>query len=410
MYSTLVETYILSRFPTWKVTFRNTGWQGDTIRFTGGRAKSGDQGIRRDIESYHPQLIVVNYGINDAQRGDAGLQQFSVGTNVLSRDMPRVGVYRAIFTSPNPAEGYEEGQPAGNSFNLTLQKFANEMKERFPLGWLDGVNAVQKHPKGSVIPQIEDGIFVDLFDPMLGLIESGRKAGVLSSNDTLGTQTNRLVPDGLHPNWSGHLIMAALILQAMHAPDLVSSVTLDASTHTTVATDGCAIAWQSSAGNTVQFQRTDDALPWPIPPDCDLALKLPGFDPATTLNQDILKVTGLQEDFYQLLIDDQPIATYSKEALANGINLGFVEKGPIYDQGQKLLKAVMAKNDTFYQRWHDIEIGPNPDPKTGRADLDAASTAELLRLDKILADQEATIDGLRAPTPHLFKLVPAVKN
>jgi lysophospholipase L1-like esterase len=410
MYTTLIETYTLSRFPSWKVPFRNTGWQGDTIRFTGGRAKSGDQGIRRDIESFHPQIILVNYGINDAGRGDAGFQQFSVGTNVLSRDMPRVGVYRAVFTSSNPAEGYEDGKPAGNSLNLTLQKFADEMKTRFPIGWLDGVNAVQKHPKGPVVPQIGDGIFVDLFDPMLGLIESGRKAGVLGQDGMLGDKTERLVPDGLHPNWSGHLIMATLILQAMHAPALVSSATLDAATHTTTAAEDCTIAWQSSASDTVQFQRTDEALPWPISPDCDLALKLPGFDPATTLNQYNFKVVGLQADAYELLIDDQPIASYSKEVLANGINLGFVKKGPIYDQGQKLLQAVVDKNDTFYQRWHDVEIGPQPNAKTGRADLDAAGTAELARLDKLIADQEAAIDGLRVPTPHVFKLVPANKT
>ena len=409
MYSTLVETYTLSRFPSWKITFRNTGWQGDTIRFTGGRAKSGDQGIRRDIESFHAQLIVVNYGINDAKRGDAGFQQFSVGTNVLSRDMPRVGVYRAVFTSSNPAEGYEQGQPAGSSFNLTLQKFADEMKTRFPLGWMDGVNAVLKHPKGPIVPQMGDGIFVDLFDPMLALIESGRKAGALSPDDTQGDKTNRLVPDGVHPNWSGHLVMATLILQAMHAPALVSSATLDAGSHSTVETDGCTIAWQNSTGDSVQFERTDEALPWPIPSDCAPALKLPGFDPAGTLNQYTLKVVGLRAESYQLLIDDQPIAIYTANALAGGVNLGFVEKGPVYDQGQKLLAAVIAKNDTFYRRWHDVEIGPNPNPKTGRADLDAAGTAELARLDKLLADQEATIEHLRTSTPHVFKLV-AAKN
>jgi lysophospholipase L1-like esterase len=410
MYTTLIETYTLSRFPSWKISFRNTGWTGDTIRFTGGRAKSGDQGIRRDIESFHPQIILVNYGINDASRGDAGFQQFSVGTNVLSRDMPRVGVYRAVFISSNPAEGYEDGKPAGSSLNLTLQKFADEMKMRFPIGWLDGVNSVQKHPKGPIVPQVGDGIFVDLFDPMLALIEAGRKAGVLSPDNTLGDKTERLVPDGLHPNWSGQLVMATLILQAMHAPALVSSATLDAAARSTVGTEGCTIAWQNSANDTVQFQRTDESLPWPIPPDCDLALKLPGFDPATSLNQYELKVKGLTSPAYDLTIDDQPIATYSKDALANGINLGFVEKGPIYDQGQKLLKAVIDKNNTFYQRWHDVEIGPQPDAKTGRANLDAAGTAELARLDKLIADQEATIDGLRTPMPHVFKLVPANKN
>jgi lysophospholipase L1-like esterase len=406
MYTTLIETYALSRFPSWNLSFRNTGWQGDKIRFTGGRARSGDQGIRRDIESFHPQIILVNYGINDARLGDAGFAQFSVGTNVLSRDMPRVGVYRAVFASPNPAEGYEKGAPAGSGFNLRLQKFADEMKSRFPIGWLDGVNAVQKHPKGPIVPQAGDGVFVDLFDPMLKFIESGRNAGVLDQNDTAGAKTRRLVPDGIHPNWRGHLIMAALILQAMHAPALVSSATLDAATRVTVATEGCTIDWQSGPANELQFRRTDQSLPWPISPECDLALRLPGFDPAAALNQYELKVTGLSAKRYQLSVDNQPIAAFSKGDLADGINLGFVEKGPIYDQGQKLLKAVLDKNDTFYHRWRDVEIGPNPDPKTGRADLDAAGTAELSRLDKLIADQEADINRLRYPSPHVFKLAP----
>ena len=38
----------------------------------------------------------------------------------------------------------------------------------------------------------------------------------------------------------------------------------------------------------------------------------------------------------------------SADLFANGINLGFVRQGPIYDQGQELLKAVIAKNDALF--------------------------------------------------------------
>ncbi len=283
MFTTLIETYTLSRFPAWKITFRNTGWEGDKILGVGLRGYSRDQDIRRDIESFHPQMAIVNYGMNDARQGDASFPTFLTGVNILSRDLPRVGVYRAAFLSANPEEGYDAGAPAGSSYNLTLQKYAEGMKERFPLGWKDGVDSVQKHPKGPEIPQIENGIFIDLLNPMIDFIAAGRKAGVLSPDASLANKTVRLMPDGAHPNWSGHFIMAALVLQGLHAPDLVSSAVLDAAAHATVSAQDCTITWQNGAPGVIQFERSDTALPWPVPPEALAALPIPGFDPATTL-------------------------------------------------------------------------------------------------------------------------------
>ena len=210
--------------------------------------------------------------------------------------------------------------------------------------------------------------------------------------------------------------MAALILQGLHAPDLVSSATLDAARKVTIATHSCTITWQNAADGVVQFQRLDDALPWPVPPEADLALKIPGFDPATTLNRYELKVTGLNNSSYTLSIDGRAIGVYSQAALANGVNLGFVRQGPIYDQGQKLLKAVLDKNDTFFNRWHNVQIGTQPTPTTNPQDLRTAESAhatevkpELARLDKIIAGEEQAINLLRQPVAHNFTLQPAAR-
>jgi hypothetical protein len=412
-YTTLIETYTLTRFPNWKITFRNTGWEGDKMLGIGLRAGSRDQDIRRDIASLHPQAILVNYGMNDARGGDASYAGFLTSVNILSRDLPRVGVNRAAFISANPEEGYAAGAPAGSSDNLMLQKYAEGMKERVPIGWKDGVNAVLAHPKGPDVPHLQDEIFIDLLNPMIGLIEAGRKAGVLSSDDSAGEKTVRLIPDGVHPDWPGHFLMAALILQGLHAPDLVSSAALDAASRSTLSTQGCAITWQDAPAGVVQFQRQDEALPWPVPPEADLALKIPGIDPGTTLNRYELKVAGLTGASYKLSIDDQEIGTYSQTDLANGINLGFVRHGPIYDQGQKILQAVLDKNDVFFKRWRNVQLSPAPPPGTSAADarkLDAAHAAEvkpqLAQLDKTIADDEQAIRTLCQPTPHVFKLEP----
>ncbi len=416
MFTTLIETYTLSRFPAWKITFRNTGWEGDKMRFVGTRGYSGDQVIRRDIESFHPQVALVNYGLNDARGGDASLDQFLIGVNILSRDLPRVGVYRAAFISVHPQEGYDAGVPAGSKDNLMLRKYADGMKERFPIGWKNGVDFMQAHPKGTEAPRLENGIFIDVLNPMIDFIEAGRKAGVLFTDNSLGDKSERLMPDGVHPNWSGHLIMAALILQGLHAPDLVSSAVLDAAGRSTVSTQGCAITWQNAAAGVVQFERKDEALPWPTPPEVDPALKIPGFDPAATLNRYELKVTGLKEASYRLSIDEQEVGAYSQADLAKGVNLGFVRSGPLYDQGQKLLKAVMEKNDAFFNRWRKVQIGEPPPPGTSIPDIRKAETAhmaevkpELERLDKVIADQEQAIHALCQPVPHVFKLEPAGK-
>ena len=416
MFTTLIETYTLSRFPGWTTTFRNVGWEGDKLLVPGLRGMSRDEDMRRDIESFHPQMVIVNYGMNDARAGDAGLNFFLTNVNVLSRDLPRVGVYRAAFVTANPEEGFDAGAPAGNGDNAMLQKYAEGLKERYPIGWKDGVDKVQAHPKGPEVPQPQDAIFVDVLNPMIALIEAGRKAGVLSPDASAGDKTVRLMPDGVHPNWAGHFIMASLILQGLHAPAVVSSATLDAAARTTVSAEDCTIAWQDGGAGMVQFQRTDAALPWPTPPDADVAMKIPGFDPATTLNRYELTVGGLKEGSYQLSIDDVGVGSYSSADLAKGVNLGFLRAGPIYDQGQKLLKAVEDKNDAFFNRWRTVEVGPAPAAGMSAADMRKAEgdhanavKAQLVDLDKVIAEDEAAIHALAQPVAHVFKLTPVVR-
>jgi len=409
MFTTLIETYALSRFPGWNVPFRNVGWEGDKIRFAGIRATTADQAIRRDIQSLHPQVALANYGLNDAAGGDASYDQFLVGVNVLARDLPRVGVYRSVFISPTPKEGYDGSSPAGSPDNLMLLKYAAGMKERFPIGWQNGVDFMTLHPKGTEVPLAQNGVFIDATGPMIALIEAGRKAGVLSPDDSLGDKTARLTLDGVHLNWSGHLVLAALILQGIQAPDLVSSATLNGADRTTTAAQGCTITWQDAPAGAIQFERKDEALPWPIPPEADLALKLPGFDPATTLNRYELKVTGLTGASYRLTIDGEEIGVYAQAELAQGINLGFMRRGPIYAQGQKLLQAVEAKNDAFFNRWRTVQIGGAPAPGTSADDLAAHAAevkAELPKLDQAIAGQEAVIHGLCQPVAHVFRLEP----
>jgi len=391
MFTTLIETYVLTRYPDWKITFRNAGWGGDTAGMV--KRNGIDVGLPRDVLALKPKAVVIDYGMNDARGGKLNYTAYLKNTSKLIEELRKAGA-RVILVTSSPEEKYESDAPAGSGYNVMLKKYADGLKivadnERVPL--------------------------IDQFDPFVTDIEAGRDAGILSKTASSGDEGNvRLIPDGIHPNWGGHFIMASIILQGMHAPAMVSSVALDAASHSITSTQGCSVEWVDAGDGVVEFKRTDRALPWPVPgisPEVqgqiDVALKIPGFDPATALNQYGVTVTGLSEPSYKLTIDGQLVGVFSSADLAKGVNLGFYPHGPIYDQGQQLLQAVIAKNDAYFERWRDVQLYQKPDWLKQLKGIDDARNAELARLDGVIADEEKAIETFRKTPTRLFRLEPA---
>src|SRR5260370_28716499 len=58
LYSTYVETWTVTRFPAWNLTFRNVGIGGD-------RSPGGSARFKRDVLSYSPTAITVDFRMND---------------------------------------------------------------------------------------------------------------------------------------------------------------------------------------------------------------------------------------------------------------------------------------------------------------------------------------------------------
>lgn len=384
MYTTLIETYTLTRFPDWKITFRNAGWEDDTSGLT---LRGGlDTGLGRDVLPLQPKAVTVSFGLSEAHEDNPSYFHYLDHLDKLVKDLEGAGARVALIT-PAPKEGYEFQAPAGSQGNLLVKKFVDGMK---------------------IVTDNERVPFIDVYSPLLNFIEAGRKSGLLSSTGDLGDSAQlRLTLDGVHPNWGGHFMMAAIILQGLKAQAAVSSVTVDAAAQSIVDSQACTVEWQKVPNGAIQLKRTDEAMPWPIPddPTIGLAFKFPGFDPATTLNRYILKVTGLPQPSYKLTIDGKEIGVYASTDLASGVNLGFVRQGPIYDQGQLLLQAVMDKNDAYYNRWRNVQLY-QPPPWLKGPGVENARAAEIARLDKVVSDAEASIETLRKPAPHIFRLDP----
>ncbi len=64
LYTTFVETYVVTRFPGMKVDFVHSGWGGD--RVTGGGGGPIDRRLERDLFAHKPTVVTVMLGMNDA--------------------------------------------------------------------------------------------------------------------------------------------------------------------------------------------------------------------------------------------------------------------------------------------------------------------------------------------------------
>ena len=147
-----------------------------------------------------------------------------------------------------------------------------------------------------------------------------------------------------HPNWAGQLrhLETPSCFRGCMRPICVSSATLDAAGRTTTSAEGCAITWQDAPVGSLRFQRQDNASAVRLSrPTVDLALENPRL--RSRHHVESLRIEN-QRTKRPGAINCRSMAWKSAPMpqidLAHGINLGFVRVGPIYDQGQKLLKAV----------------------------------------------------------------------
>lgn len=374
-YSTYIESYVLSRFPKWNITFRNTGWSGDTmgLRLRGGLEK----GFMRDLQPLKPTAVTIDFGMNDGRARDKGYPEYLANAQKMAKLFAAEGT-RVAFVTSSPEERFQANQPAGSEYNLVLRKYSDGLKT---------VAAENQLP------------FVDQLAPMIEVIETGRKEGILGVDESGA----RLAPDGVHPNPSGGVVMAAVILKGLKAPSLVSSVEVNAANGEAKA-DGATVS-NVKTGETLSFTRLDEAMPWPLPKDGLVAAKISNFKPFDDLSRYELKVTNLSAPKYEVAIDGKPIGTFTKEELAGGVNVS-EKAADVMPEVGKLLEAIRAKNDVYYKLWRDVKLAQLPD-WVPQDVIEPAREARMKELEGSLSRMEEKLQSQRQPVSHEWTLKPA---
>jgi predicted GH43/DUF377 family glycosyl hydrolase/lysophospholipase L1-like esterase len=370
LYNQWVELYAATRFPAMRLHFYGTGIGGD--RVTGGMGGTIDERLQRDVFRHKPTVVTVMLGMNDASyRSTTGEIQtaYTKGFEHLLESI-RLNAPDARITLLGPSPYDEVTRPPmfPGGYNAALLHFADlnrELAGRF------------------------NARFVNLNPPVAAAIEKAQALDPLVAK--------LLLPDRVHPDVVAHWVMAEALLKGWNAPALVSSVTIDARALAVSDAQNASVDHLAIDKKTLRWTETENALPLPlIRGNAIYALLLDLTDIQQQLNQEPLRVTGLDPGQYNLAIDDGAIGIFSAEELARGINLADYGT-PMRAQAQRVGWLVRDRDMTHFIHMRMFIQKADTGAKPGKGDL----------MDAFEDQQENTIYETAAPKPHVFSLSPA---
>ena len=316
LYSNYVEMWTVTRFPKWKITFRNVGIGGD-------RSVGGNSRFARDVLLHKPTAMTVDFGMNDGSYREFSDQTFKPYMDGLQgmADQATAANIRTAWVTPQPLDNDEQGKTALTGYNQTLEKFS------------EGVRAISEKNSGK---------FVDQFHPYLQVLDAARSKADKYNRITAG--------DAVHPGPPGQALMAASILKGMNFPSLVAAVEIDAKQNKVASQENCTVEGLQATATSVKFKKLDKALPF-FPEDASSIL--PWTPILDELNDYKIQVTGLAPGKYKVRIDSVDVAELSAESLGAGVDIAaeVLQSGPIAEQAKKVKEAVENKN-----RYHHDQI------------------------------------------------------
>lgn len=382
LYTSIIETFVATRYPDLDVTFVNSGWGGDTVY--GGGGGTIDTRLTRDVFPYQPTVITIMLGMNDggyhAETEENDKKYFSGYSHIVDSIKKEMPQSRIVALEPSPYD--EVTRPS--AFPVASDVHYNEALRSFGK-WI--VNYANQSKLETI----------DLNTPMVKMLTEANR---------LDPETaKQILPDHVHPSFGGHLVMAAEILKAWQARPVVSAVVLNAKSTPRVENAQFTKISQLSNNGGVAWTELDDALPLPFQQWHDMwgggaavDLSIRSSDITKTLNQQILRVNGLKQGTYSLKIDGTSIGAFNNDQLSSGVNLANL-KTPATDQAMKVYQLAVSHEEIHFDRWRNIQV-----PLDEYHLLQAKPAMDSLdSLDEAIANKMREV---ARPVPHQFEIVP----
>jgi hypothetical protein len=233
-------------------------------------------------------------------------------------------------------------------------------------------------------------IQIDLIAPLEAVVEKAK------ARDPALAAT--ILLNGLPSGAASHLLMAQTLLQAWHAPALVSAVEIDALRGSVTRAENTTVR-ELESGRVIAWSQDDLALPMPVDfMDPTVALATSCSDFMTALNQQTLRIRGLAAPWYRFTIDGEPLGFFHTSKLDEGINLAGLPT-PMWKQSMEV-HALTRKHDELQAARSRLFQAPAEERK---------SVEWIKALDAWNAAEADLIDEQRAkarPRTHDYELQP----
>jgi lysophospholipase L1-like esterase len=369
LYTVYTEAYVVTRFPLLRIRFIHSGFGGD--RVSGGLGGTIEERLKRDVFAYHPTVVTVMLGMNDGEYqayDEAIFNKFASGyRNIVAMLKSALPEARITLLEPSPYDDVTRPPKFAGGYNAVLLRFSDFLAQ---------------------LAKTEMLTVADLNSPSVTVLRAANKRSPKAAHE--------LIPDRVHPSAGIHMIMAEALLKAWHAPSVVTEVEIDAKAAVVLHAENTSLD-SLQADDQISWTQTDGSLPMPLDfSDEMIPLAIRCSDFRKELNQEVLKVTGLQTGTYRLNIDDGTIGTFNDTQLAEGINLAAM-KTPMSAQAQSVLDLTHRHNHLHFARWRMVEDALKQYPLTKKQP--AVEALDALEEEVVSLQRAAAI-----PRPHRYQL------
>jgi lysophospholipase L1-like esterase len=376
----ILDAYLFTRFPDWKVELINLGLPSETVS---GLSEPDHpyprpcvhERLARALAKTKPDVVVVCYGMNDGiyyPDSDEHFAKYREGMQKLIDRCQKAGTKVVLMTpapfDPVPLQG------------KTLPRAAKSFSWVHPFEGYD--DALTRYSKWLVGLRKEG---VRVADPHSALNKALIEIRKIK-------KTYAFSGDGIHPNTAGHWLIAEQLLRALSAPRDVDSAVIDAKTMKVASGTVSKLRWE---GDALHFTWTAH-LPLPVSPQWSASL--PNVEKsAGRWNSFRLVVSAAAQDQYAIFADKQPKGAVSRETLAMGLHLdGLLDKAMLGHVAE-IGKLVEQRQRVLGPAWLD-EVGhKRPDTPKGLLLTEARQRA---------AELEVKIRKLARPTNISLHLIP----
>jgi lysophospholipase L1-like esterase len=363
----------------------------------GDRASDALARFDMDVAAYKPKYVTILLGMNDG-----GYKQWDANTfKTYEKDMlalldkikgigataivmgPTMYDRDALLIKPNEKRPFDSD--VSKYYNAVLAFYGSYMRDQ----------------------ALERGLnYVDMFASL----------NRLSIEQRLVDPNFTMIPDAVHPDPNGQVIMATALIDAVHTSHAVASTaaTFDGKAWKVTCTPGGKVSDVQGDGEHLSFTATEPALPWILPTEAAIGYKL--SIAGHHFSSEPFRVQGLAAGKYELKIDGQSVGVFPSSTLTVKIELQNFEKCPQYQQAMAVAQLNKEKNDKAMRPIRNLYAalkGKRRDPK-GTPETLAAYIEEMkpkvADLEKAKADFEQKIYDTAQPKALKYELTKVSGN